>query len=358
MPEKEIDLSFTKIKVKPIWESTDGGQEAVTDEEIAAKFKTEKAQQTFFEVMLSSYRLSLLEEDLIGMLTRETATWFTWFGRIEPHFSDRGDGWNLLEDLKRDIEWVTNLAQDDAVKRIRYSFAMYRYHVSGERARREFATTAWVGSLSNRIFVSNVLARAKTLGTPPPIAPGVTRWTVTQAPITRWTITPPNMPPLRPGQIRVYTGQSIDTIFSFIEHGIELRPPTYPGRAQFGGGGYASPHRAVAEEYAEQHAVGLTLPLEVDIANLNVLNLVHQPGRQAFFDQYLGLRPQGSQLRLGDLWRHQYNRYEIFEAFMAGQVVGTDVVIAPHEAGIQVVFRSEAALHRLDQALRKYAARQ
>jgi hypothetical protein len=349
--EALIDLGFATAKVEPIWENRDN-QEKVTDEEILRTYKDEKAQQNWFETLLRSYRASLLEEDLATILDAQDR-WFFPMGRIEPHFSASGDGWMLLDDLRRDIQTVTSIAGDDVVKRIRYSYAMYRYHATGEKGRREFMTLAVIGSLTSRLAVAKMVQAAKGngLGTSPPVPPPVTRWVGVPARITRWTVTPEGMAPLQPGRIRVFTGQSSDTILSFLELGIELRPPTHPGRAQAGAGVYTSPQKPIAESYAEQHPAGLTVPLEPDVTGLNVLDVSSQAGRQAFsryLDSVPGLRAAW------DL--AEENRYPIVEAFISRQVGPIDLYVAPHGEGLEMVFRSEVALQRLTAAMRRQAA--
>jgi hypothetical protein len=126
-----------------------------------------------------------------------------------------------------------------------------------------------------------------------------------------------------------------------IRTGLQPRAPAHPGRAHYGRGVYTSQQRPIAESYAAQHEEGVVAQATPKVTNFKVLNVTAGAGADAF-ETYLSSIPG-----LRQAWRIQENRYHIFEAFTQNYALDIDIVIAPHGAGNQFIFRSPKALEAL-----------
>ena len=338
--------SIIELDLRGYWTSMEG-QESVSDEVIQ---KFDESLTDWVDALIIDYRALLLMEDVAGIVQFNQET-IHWYGRFVAHFDEvNGDGWFILDEFKRDLKWVIDLANNDKVKQFRYTYATYNYYASGKKARREAIIISLV---TNTIpgLIGRIQAFRKFPGLrfgdrnkrplnflPPP--PG----------ITKWTVVPKGLKGLSPGSIRIFTGQSLSTILSFLENGITSRQPRHQGRAHYGVGIYTSPQKSIAEVYADQ-VKGLVLRLDVNANELTILNLTEAKGK-AIFTKYI------DDLGGEKLWNVQENRYPLTEAFISAKYPDVDIIVAPHENGTQIVFRSNLALHRLESALRNYVSQE
>lgn len=321
--------------VTPVHKSIEG-QDMVTDEELLEFFKSDEDERLFYELMVRDYERILFTEDAEGLANFEREV-IHFMGRFVPHFDPNGDGVDLLNSLRRDIDRSVALAGDSRVKRVRYAYAVYYDYASGKRRFRELVIG---GYLSEFLPIFQLRGggqqrlpqrRGSRAALPRP----------TGDVIRRWTVTPPGVTRLGAGQIRLFTGQSRATLQAMIRTGLQPRAPAHPGRAHYGRGVYTSQQRPIAESYAAQHEEGVVAQATPKVTNFKVLNVTAGAGADAF-ETYLSSIPG-----LRQAWRIQENRYHIFEAFIQNYAPDIDIVIAPHGAGNQFIFRSPKALEAL-----------
>lgn len=340
------DKSTILINFDPTayWTSTEG-QETVSDEEIQ---NYQVSLEEWVDALIVDYRNMLLMDDIAGIMQFNEET-IHWHGRFVAHFDEvNGDGWDILDEFRSDLGWVIKLAGNDKIKQFRYTYATYNFYASGKKARRESviiqSVTGKIPTLIGRIHAfrkfpglrfGNRNKRPAYFLPPPPE-------------ITKWTVVPPGFRGRSAGSITVFSGQSVDTILSFIEKGIIRRPPRHPGRAHYGIGVYTSPQKTIAEKYADD-AGGAVLRLDVNVNELTILNLT-DPKSKAIFNKYI------DDLGGKSIWNRQENRYPVTEGFISVRYPDVDIVVAPHENGTQIVFRSQSALKRLENAVRNFAS--
>lgn len=335
-PEKGISPS-----VIPAHKSM-AGQEMVSDDELRAFFVSDKEEQLFYELLLRDYERVLFNEDAEGLAAQERET-IHFMGRFVPHFDGNGDGIELLKSFRRDLERAVARAGQNRVLRIRYAYAVYHDHAAGRRRLREIVIG---GYLADFLPIAQLKGAGRRL---PPRRNSETESALPPAPgvvIRRWTLTPPGVTALGEGQLRVFTGQSKAALESMLRDGLQWRLPRHPGRAHYGRGVYTSQQKAIAEEYQTQHerqgtpaTVAQATPR---VARLQALNVAAGEGAEAF-EAYLNNTPG-----LRQAWaRTEENRFIIFEAFVQAYAPHVDLVIAPHGAGNQIVFRSPRALETL-----------
>ncbi len=312
------------------------GQDTVSDREILEFFRDEVDEARFLELLVRDYERILFLEDAeaLAAFTRETVHLS---GRLVPHFDSNGDGVALLSALEQDIRRAVAQAENDPVLRIRYAYSVYHDYASGSRGVRELVLSGYLSDflpLAAARGGSRVRpARRRDSRSGAPRPPG--------AVIHRWTVKPPGVEHLGSGRIRIFTGQSQATLQAMIRTGLKPVAPRHPGRAHYGRGVYTSQQRPIAESYASQHERGVVAEAAVKLTNLKTLNVAKGPGARAF-ERYLESVPG-----LRRAWEAHENRYYIFEAFIHSYAPGVDIVIAPHGAGNQLVFRSTSALEAL-----------
>ncbi len=312
------------------------GQEGVSDQELLEFFSNEEDEEQFLELLVRDYERILFLEDVEGLaaFARET---LHFSGRFVPHFDSNGDGVSLLNSLRREIREAVARAGTDPVLRIRSAYALYHDYASGSRGARELVITGYLSDflpLAAAPSGGGVRSPRRRDSRSRPSGPS-------GAVVQRWTVKPPGVQRLGPGQVRVFTGQSQTTLQSMVHTGLKPVAPRHPGRAHYGRGVYTSQQRPIAESYARQHERGVVAEATPKLTNLKVLDVAKGPGArsfQRFLDSVPGLRPA---------WATHENRFIIFEAFIQSYAPGVDVVIAPHGAGNQVVFRSLSALEAL-----------
>ncbi len=323
------------------------GQESVTDQQILAAFPTDEDEEAFFDLLVREYENILIAEDVAGLARFENEpAFFHLRGRFVAHFDRDGDGAALLRELRRDIERHAARAGNDRVRRIRSAYSLFRYRLSGKKELKGLVTDYYIPAGAKAPGVRGRVARFSFRRKNRKSRSGG-KGKGSDVKIYRWSDTPPGVTRLSPGSIRVFTGQSKKTMKSMLEKGLQVMDPKKPGRATRGRGVYTSQQRAVAEKYKRDHGKeGVIAQATPNVTGLKALNVAHGPGKKAFakyLDSVPGLRSAWN--------KADRNKGLIFETFINSYAPDADIVVAPHGAGGQIVFRSATALARLNLSL-------